>query len=1148
MSSSFVHLHVHSEYSLLDGACRIKSMVLHAKEMGQDALAITDHGVMYGAVDFYKECKKQGIKPIIGCEVYVARRTRFDKVAKVDSGSFHLILLVKNNTGYQNLIKMVSLSGIEGFYNKPRIDFDLLKENHEGLVCMSACLAGEIPRLLSAGGYDGAKEVASKYKDLFGDDYYLEIQDHGIPEQREIIPQIIKLSKELDIKIVATNDCHYVKQQDWEMQSVLMSIQMNKMLDEESDIEFATKEFYIKSEYEMRELFSYIPDAIDNTHEVADKCNFDFEFGVTKLPRFESPDGMTNQEYFEKLCWEGLEEKYSGKISDELKDRLNYEIQMVTKMGYVEYYLIVYDFIRFAKEKDIPVGPGRGSGAGSLAAYCIGITGIDPIQYNLLFERFLNPERVSMPDFDIDFCFERRQEVIDYVVEKYGADHVAQIITFGTMAAKAAIRDVGRVLGMPYASVDVIAKMIPNQLGITIDKALKMSAELNQKYETDPQAHRLIDLSLQLEGMPRHSSTHAAGVVITRDAASTYVPLQQKDGYIVTQYTMTTLEELGLLKMDFLGLRNLTIIKYAENMIKKHTPDFEMDKISINDKAVFDMLSLGQANGVFQFESSGMRQVLTQLKPVSIEDLIAVISLYRPGPMDSIDTYIDNRHHPEHIKYSTPELEPILKVTNGCIVYQEQVMEICRRLAGFSLGKADLVRRAMSKKKADVMEKERENFVVGCKKNGIDERTADKIFDDMSSFASYAFNKSHAAAYAYLSYQTAYLKCHYPKEYMASLITCVIENTDKVIGYINECEKMGIKVFPPNINYSEAGFSVDGDGLRFGLSAIKNLGNSVISQIIDERKKNGEYLSFYNFCKRCHSMGLNKRSMESLIKSGSMDEFNLNRRTLYLNYDTVLESFGSQKKKNIEGQLDFFEGIDDQKEDSVSFASYEEFGSDELLKFEKESIGIYISGHPVEKYKDQYDKLHAIYIHDITDEDSTIIDGQSVRILGNISSLKLKATKNNTTMGFCNIEDITGNIESIIFPKTVSEYSSELREGNIVVLDGRVDHRDENEATIICSRIRLIEDAISSIDALKRKGPKESKHGLYLKIDSKTSKKYEDVIMALGILPGDVPVFIYLEDENKLTLAPKRLWVTANSILMGEVKDILGEKNVVLKE
>ena len=874
--SNFVHLHVHSEYSLLDGACRIKDMIKRAKKLNQSAIAITDHGSMYGVMEFYKTAKSEGVKPIIGCEVYVAKRSRFDKVREYDSEIYHLVLLCKNNIGYQNLIKMVSKSFIEGFYNKPRIDEDLLRQHSEGLMALSACLAGAIPRALNRNDYEAAKEIALNYQDIFGkNNFYIELQNHGIAEEIRILPMLSRLSKETGIPMVATNDCHYITQEDSRMHEVLLCIQTNHTIEDDDKMDFGTDQVYIKSEKEMRALFDNFEGAIENTAKIAEMCNVEFEFGKTKLPHFDVPNNQDHYEYFKEQCYNGLYKNYGKNPAKTLVDRLEYELSTIKKMGYVDYYLIVHDFVRYAKSVDIAVGPGRGSGAGSLAAYCIGITGIDPIKYNLLFERFLNPERVSMPDFDIDFCYVRRQEVIDYVIRKYGADHVAQIITFGTMAARGAIRDVGRALAIPYAEVDSVAKLIPMELGMTIEKAMSNSVDLKKKYEENPKLKELIDMAKKLEGMPRHASTHAAGVVITEKPVSEYVPLAKNDEAIVTQFTMTTLEELGLLKMDFLGLRTLTVIKDTEKMINKVEPDFKIENIDLYDNEVFTMMSKGLTQGVFQYESVGMKNVLMQLKPDSIEDLIAVISLYRPGPMSSIPQYIENRHHPEKIKYKHPLLSDILDVTYGCIVYQEQVMQIFRKLAGFSLGRADIVRRAMSKKKKDVMEREHQIFihglvdasgkveVDGCIRRGISEEVASSIYSEMESFASYAFNKSHAAAYAVISYQTAYLKCKYPKEYMASLITSVLDNINKVVEYIEECKNLKIEVLPPSINESEDIFTVSGNDIRFGLLAIKSLGRAPLEKILKERE-NGKFKSLYDFCKRMYSKDIKKIAVDNI--------------------------------------------------------------------------------------------------------------------------------------------------------------------------------------------------------------------------------------------------------------------------------------------
>lgn len=995
---SFVHLHLHTQYSLLDGACRFGQLFDAAKANGQTAVAITDHGNMFGAIEFYKEAKKHGIKPIIGCEVYVAVRSRHDKVHSIDSERHHLVLLCENETGYKNLIKMVSEAWTSGFYVKPRVDKELLEKYHEGIIALSGCLAGEIARKLVARDYDGAKQTALWYNSVFGQgNYYLEMQNHGLKEQLEIIPMLAKLSEETGIPLVATNDVHYVKKEDAKTQKVLICIQTNHTIDEETGIEFGTDDFYLKSEAEMLELFNNYPQAVKNTQIIADRCNVEFEFHKTKLPHFDVPDGRDHFDYFREKCYEGLYKNYGENPDKKYIERLDYELSVIKNMGYVDYFLIVADFINYAKSKDIPVGPGRGSGAGSIAAYCMGITGIDPMKYNLIFERFLNPERVSMPDIDVDFCYVRREEVIDYVIRKYGADHVAQIVTFGTMAARAAIRDVGRVLGIAYNTVDAVSKQIPRELDITIDKALKKNAELKKMYDSDPKINELVDLAKAVEGMPRHASKHAAGVVITDRPVSEYVPLAKNDDSVVTQYTMTTIEELGLLKMDFLGLRTLTVIDDCVKAVREREPSFSIKNIPLDDEKTYDLFRNGDTYGVFQCESAGLRRVLSRLKPNNLEDIIAVISLYRPGPMDSIDTYIENRHNPERVKYKTEMLRPILEVTNGCMVYQEQVMEIFRSLAGYSLGRADIVRRAMSKKKHDVMEKERTTFIEGCGKNGISKETANSIFDDMTSFASYAFNKSHSAAYALVAYQTAYLKCHYLSEFMAALMTSVIDWTDKVTMYISECNRMGIEVLRPDVNFSQAQFTTDFGKIRFGLLAVKNLGRNFIDAIYKERCLNGKYTSFYDFVKRVYSKDFNKRAVESLIKCGALDSFSLNRREMMLNLGSVISSVEATKRRNIDGQIGLFDlgGVQDNSSPEISHT--EEFDRLEMLGYEKETTGLYISGHPMAEYSELSKRIKAAPISDLLeaagDEVSLYKDGAYVKAFGIISSVKKKITK-----------------------------------------------------------------------------------------------------------------------------------------------------------
>ena len=1154
---NFTHLHLHTEYSLLDGACRIEGLMQRVKALGQTAVAITDHGVMYGCVDFYKAAKKAGVKPIIGCEVYVATRTRFDKVNRID-GSNHLVLLCKNETGYKNLIKMVSAGFTEGFYNKPRVDHELLEEYHEGLICLSACLAGEIPQALLAGDYEKAKNLARYYEDLFGKgNYYIEIQDHGLDEQRTVLPLLVRLSRETGIPLVATNDAHYLEKEDSRMQHILICIQTNKTVNDDDVLEFGTDEFYVKSTDEMYELFSAWPEACENTSRIAEMCSFDFEFGVTRLPYFVAPDGMDNKEYFVKLCRDGLLRRYGADVPEDIRARLDYEISIIDRMGYINYYLIVFDFINYAKSQGIPVGPGRGSGAGSLAAYCVGITNIDPIKYNLLFERFLNPERVSMPDFDIDFCYERRQEVIDYVIRKYGADHVAQIVTFGTMAARAAIRDVGRVLDMPYGTVDGIAKLVPMEPKMTLTKALSISRELKARYDADPQVKELIDMSLKLEGMPRHASTHAAGVVITREAADEYVPLATNDGNPVTQFTMTTIEELGLLKMDFLGLRTLTVIDDAEKMIRKREPGFSMDAVPYDDQRVYAMLNAGETEGVFQMESGGMTQAVMGLQSKSLEDIIAIISLYRPGPMESIPTYIANRHNPGNVKYKTPQLEHILDVTNGCIVYQEQVMQICRELAGFSYGQADLVRRAMSKKKHDVMEKERQHFVhgntepghecAGCVANGISEAVANAIFDDMSSFASYAFNKAHAAAYAVVAYQTAYLKRHYPREFMAALLTSVLDNTGKVIEYTAECQRMGIRVLPPDINASDAGFTVEGKDIRFGLLALKNVGRNLIATVVRERSGT-PYRSLYDFCKRLHGTEINRRAVESMIKSGAFDNLEAKRRSMMDGVEGILKSVESEARRNLDGQIDLFGALDGEQESGRNVYklpdSGEEYPYDILLQMEKEVSGLYLSGHPLDHYRPVIEKVSTCRISELVGENAHAYDEQNVTLVCTVVRTKTINTKAGGMMAFITVEDLSGSMEVLAFPKVLLAASEAVHDNAVVVIKGRVSYKEDEPS-------KLIADSIVDVERYEpdkiKTDIKSTKNGLWLKLSSMRSESFEETKNLLQIFEGNFPVYMYFEDTKQRMLAPKSLWCTQSDLLVSELERVLGAGNVKVK-
>ncbi len=1166
-SSRFVHLHLHTEYSLLDGVCRLEQAIAHAKNLGQTAIAITDHGNMYGAFEFYKLAKKHGIKPIIGCEVYVAPRGMEDKQHGIDSENNHLILLCKDNTGYQNLIKLVSQAWTKGFYSRPRIDHDLLQKHHEGLIALSACLAGEVPRAIAANDYEKAKRIALWYDSVMGrGNYYLEMQDHGMREQKVVNASLIRLSNETGIPLVATNDAHYITKEDSRVQKILICIQTKKTIDEDTGIGFDTDQSYIKSEQEMLSLFPNHPEAIYNTAEIAERCNVEFETGNIILPHFELPDGCDHFEYFRKLCLDGLYKRYSNPTKEHF-DRLEYELQVINKMGYVDYFLIVQDFVRFAKDNGISVGPGRGSGAGCLCAYCVEITDIDPIKYNLLFERFLNSERVSMPDFDIDFCYERRNEVIEYVNRKYGADHVAQIVTFGTMAAKAAVRDVGRVMGIPYNVVDSVAKLIPTELHITLENALKNSAQLRKLYDEDERTKLLIDLAKKVEGMPRHASIHAAGVVITRDEVTKYVPVAKNDDTVTTQFTMTALEELGLLKMDFLGLRTLTVISDAEKAIRKYNPDFDINKVPLDDQKVFKMMSEGHTDGIFQYESAGMRRVLSSLKPTSIEELIAIISLYRPGPMDSIDTYIFNKSNPDKIKYKTEKLEKILNVTYGCIVYQEQVMEICRELAGYSYGRADIVRRAMSKKKHDVMDKERQNFIYGLKRDdgsiecegavarGVDEAVANEIFDEMSNFASYAFNKSHAAAYAVLAYRTAYLKRHYPAEFLASLLTSFLDNTNKVVGYCAECQRLGIKILPPNVNHSSLNFSTQDKNIRYGLLAVKNLGEGLISKIISEREANGEYTSFYNFCKRLQGKELNRRAVDALIKCGALDNLGSNRKQMITSTEKILSSLDDVRRSNIDGQIGLFDiPADDVKPAEFTMPQMDEFTQTELLNMEKEVSGMYLSGHPMMEYNDASTALRCNFSSSILSgvEEGRIIEATKVNLLGIVTRLSYKPTKNGSKLTFLTLEDQHGDIDVIIFPKTMEQNPATLNEGNIIFIKGTVQLRDNESARIICNnfvKINSVAQAMNLVEKPKDEPQKKSKReGLFLRFDSADDEKIESVKNLLQIFSGNFPVYFYYNDTKQYVRLAQSNFVSYNESMIRELKRILGDENVVVSK
>lgn len=1139
--TDFVHLHLHTEYSLLDGCCRIGSLFDAVKARGQKAVAVTDHGVMYGAVNFFKAAKAAGVKPIIGCEVYVAPRSRTDKQRALDSEYTHLVLLCKNETGYKNLIKMVSLGFTEGFYTRPRIDKELLKEHSEGLIALSACLAGEVPRLLTAGDYEAAKKVAIWYNEVFGkDNYYIELQDHSLMEQKRILPDLVRISKETGIPLVATNDVHYIEKEDAKTQKILLCLQTGKKLGEENALEFKTDEFYLKSGDEMAGLFSRFEGAIENTVKIADMCNFEFEFGNIKLPLFDIGD-QDHALYLKEKCYKGMYELYGEEEIDAAKERLDFELKVVDEMGYTDYYLIVHDFVMYAKNKGIPVGPGRGSGAGSIAAYCAGITGIDPLKYGLLFERFLNPERVSMPDFDIDFCYVRRQEVIDYVVEKYGTDRVAQIVTFGTMAARNAVRDVGRVMDLPYNLCDKVAKLIPRDYHTDLSAAIKKVPELKALYEGDESVKELIDTALKLEGMPRHASTHAAGVVICDRAVSEYVPLSKNDDAVVTQYTMTALDELGLLKMDFLGLRNLTVIRDAENSIRKTQPDFSVDNIPLNDKATLDMMGKGFTLGVFQYESEGMTNVVKTFKPENIEDLIAILSLYRPGPMDSIPTYVHNRFHPEDIRYDTPLLKPILQVTYGCIVYQEQVMQICRNLAGYSLGRADIVRRAMSKKKHSVMEAERGVFIEGAVKNGIERKIAEKIFDDMAAFSSYAFNKSHAAAYGYIAYQTAYLKCRYPAQYMAALITSVMENPAKVLEYISECQRLGISILPPCVNESEEYMTVSEKGIRFGLLVIKNLGRIAARRIIDERKANGKYTSMYDFCSRNYSREFNRRAVENLIKSGAMDSLEKSRRQMLYGIETVLSAAESKSRFEMGGQMDLFSQSD---EDNCTYQLpyYEEMESPQLYALEKEATGMYLTGHPMKEYEDYAAFSGASRIRDIIASDGN--DNKRVSIVCMISAVNVKQLKSGQMLCNLTVEDITGSIDVVCFSKAYGQFQNLFTVSKVLRITGKVSEREDRPAEIVLERAEVLPAFAAGFVA-----PKERvKPKIYIKVDFMDGAKMKKVTPLLENAEGDCPVYIYCESDKKSYCAPERMWIEPESGIIEQLTEILGDGNVKIVE
>jgi DNA polymerase-3 subunit alpha len=1149
---NFTHLHVHTEYSLLDGSNKIKEYVARVKELGMDSAAITDHGVMFGVIDFYREAKAAGINPVLGCEVYVAPNSRFDKeTSGGEDRYYHLVLLAENNKGYSNLMKIVSKGFVEGFYYKPRVDLEVLREYHEGIIALSACLAGEVQRYLVRGMYEEAKKAALKYEAIFGKgNYFLELQDHGIPEQKNVNQQLLRMSRELGIDLVATNDVHYTYAQDASAHDILLCIQTGKRLADEDRMRYEGGQYYVKSPEEMAGLFPYALEALENTHRIAERCHVEIEFGVTKLPKYDVPEGYTSWEYLNKLCFEGLEKRYSP-VTEELKNRLDYELGTIRQMGYVDYFLIVWDFIKFARDHDIMVGPGRGSAAGSLVAYTLGITQLDPIRYNLLFERFLNPERVSMPDIDVDFCFERRQEVIDYVVRKYGKDRVVQIVTFGTLAARGVIRDVGRVMDLPYAMVDSIAKMIPQELNITIDKALEVNSELKKIYEEDEQIRTLIDMSRRLEGLPRHTSMHAAGVVISQRAVDEYVPLSRaSDGSITTQFTMTTLEELGLLKMDFLGLRTLTVIQNAVRMAEKNSgKTIDMDAIDYNDRAVLDSLGTGKTDGVFQLESAGMKNFMKELKPQNLEDIIAGISLYRPGPMDFIPRYIRGKNHPETITYDCPELAPILEPTYGCIVYQEQVMQIVRALGGYTLGRSDLLRRAMSKKKAAVMQKERQNFVYGneaegvpgCIRNGISEKVANKIYDDMIDFAKYAFNKSHAAAYAIVAYQTAYLKYHYPVEFMAALMTSVIDNPRKVAEYIYSCRQMGISILPPDINRGESGFSVDGKSIRYGLSAIKSVGKPVIEAIVAERKAGGEFRSLRDLIERLSGKEVNKRTIESFIKSGALDSLGGTRKQFMLVYVQIMDSVNREKKYAMTGQLSLFDlvGEEERKDYEIRMPDVGEYGKEELLAFEKEVLGIYVSGHPLDDYEALWRKnISAVTSDFVWDEESgsTKAAENSYAVIGGmITSKTVKYTRKNQAMAFLTVEDLVGSVEVVVFPKDYERFRNILTEDRKVFVRGRVSGEEDKDSKLICEKIWSFEDI-----------PRE----LWIQFPDMAAFQEQESEL-YGFLreeEGKDRVIIYVRNPKAVKRLSENWGITASGKLLQNLMDRFGKENVKVVE
>ena len=1150
---SFAHLHVHTEYSLLDGSNKIKECIARVKELGMDSVAITDHGVMYGVIDFYRAAKAAGIRPILGCEVYVAPGSRFDKETGGDREEryYHLVLLAENDLGYHNLMKIVSRGFTEGYYYRPRVDREILEQYHEGIIALSACLAGEVQRNILRGMYEEGKAAALRYQKIFGEgNFFLELQDHGIPEQKLVNQGLVRMAKETGIELVATNDVHYTYAEDEKPHDILLCIQTGKKIEDEDRMRYEGGQYYIKSEEEMRELFPYAPQALENTERIARRCNVEIEFGVTKLPKFDVPEGYTSWEYLNKLCREGFERRYPD-AGEDLRERLEYELSTIHSMGYVDYFLIVWDFIRYARDHGIMVGPGRGSAAGSIVAYCLEITSIDPIKYQLLFERFLNPERVSMPDIDVDFCFERRQEVIDYVVRKYGSDRVVQIVTFGTLAARGVIRDVGRVMDLPYAFVDSIAKMVPQELNITLERALKMSQELKKSYEEDPQVRELIDMSMRLEGLPRHTSMHAAGVVISQKAIDEYVPLSLgSDGSVTTQFTMTTLEELGLLKMDFLGLRTLTVIQDAARLAEKSAGHpIDINQIDYNDKAVLDSIGTGRTDGVFQLESAGMKSFMKELRPQSLEDIIAGISLYRPGPMDFIPKYIKGKNNVDSITYDCPQLKPILEPTYGCIVYQEQVMQIVRDLGGYTLGRSDLVRRAMSKKKGDVMQKERQNFVYGnpeegvpgCVSNGIEEKTANKIYDEMIDFAKYAFNKSHAAAYAVVAYQTAWLKYYYPVEFMAALMTSVIDNPGKVAEYIYTCRQMGIGILPPDINEGVGDFSVDGGNIRYGLAAIKSIGRPVIESLIRERERGGKFRSLKDFIERMSGKEVNKRTIEHFIKSGAFDSLGGTRKQFMVVYIQLMDQVNQERKYSMTGQMSLFDlvGEEEKAEFDTQMPDVGEYEKETRLSFEKEVLGVYLSGHPMEEYEERWRKGITRTTLDFQLDEETgrtrVHDGVKETVGGIIAGKTIKYTKNNKTMAFLTIEDLAGTVEVVVFPRDYEKYQQYLTEENKVFVRGRVSEEDDAASKLIC-------EAVIPFDQTRKE--------LWLQYEAKADflSREQELYEMLGDSEGDDQVVIYCRKERAVKRLPQGRNIHIDSIILNRLTNYLGESCVKVIE